>query len=365
MSDEKPEITRTTRDRSELRDQLEAWLSSKETDAKLTELSVPDNGMSSETVLFGASWTDESGSPVEADLVARLAAPEDAVPVFPNYDLDMQYKVIDLVGRTTSAPVPTLRWFEDDPSVLGSSFFVMDRASGWVPQDVLPYTMDGPLLEESPENLRHMQDASVDVLAEIHRTPLGPETAFLEYDREGDTALRRHFNEWIAFKEWVCDGRTIPVIEDGQKWLEENWPTKADEREPALSWGDSRIGNMMYEGFDPVAVFDWEMACIAPVEVDLGWMAFLHMFFQDITTDMGMPGLPDFMLADDLAARYREVSGIDIDDLHWFCTYTAWRHAAIMLRIYDRQLHFGDVEPHADPEEAVMHRARLRQQISG
>jgi aminoglycoside phosphotransferase (APT) family kinase protein len=363
MTDEKPEITRTTRDRAELHDLLEAWLGTRVADARITELAVPDNGMSSETVLFGASWTEDA-STVEADLVARLAAAEDAVPVFPHYDLGMQYRVIARVGEHTDAPVPQLRWNEEDPGHLGCPFFVMDRAHGWVPQDVLPYTMDGPMLETPAEDLRHLQDASVDVLAEIHRTPLGADTGFLEYDQPGDTALRRHVNHWLAYKDWVVGDRRVPVIEDAAAWLEDNWPAAADGRPPALSWGDARIGNIMYDGFDPVAVFDWEMAGIAPVEVDLGWMAFLHTFFQDITEDMDMPGLPDFMAADDLAARYRETSGVDIDDLHWFCTYASFRHAAIMLRIYDRQLHFGDVEAHPDLEEAVMHRARLRRQIS-
>lgn len=362
MTDDIPEITRTTRDHEELRDRLQLWLTSKVADPVVTGLHVPDNGMSSETVLFGAEYT-EAGERVEVELVARLGAANDAVPIFPMYDLGAQYRVIQLVGRNPRIPVPNLRWLELDPTVLGSPFFVMERAYGVVPPDVMPYPMEGFVLDASPEQRRRLQDSTVDVLAEIHRTPLGTDTAFLEYDQPGETALRRHFQHWVAYKDWVCQGRKIPVLEDAQAWLESNWPTAADQREPALSWGDARIGNIMYQDFEPAAVLDWEMAGIAPVEVDLGWMAFLHTFFQDITEVFEMDGLPEFMSADDLAARYRKVSGLDIGDLHWFCTYSSFRHGAIMLRIHDRQVRFGDVEPCADDEEAVMHRARLRQQI--
>ena len=260
--------------------------------------------------------------------------------------------------------MPALRWLEEDPSVLGAAFFVMDRAHGEVPPDVMPYPIDSSLLQRPPEEQRRLQDASVDVLAEIHRTPIGPHTEFLELDQPGDTALRRHVNHWREYAHWARQGRTIPVLDEAEAWLEDNWPAEADAREPALSWGDSRIGNMMYDGLEPVAVFDWEMAGIAPVEVDLGWMTFLHTFFQDITEDLGMPGMPDFMDPDDVAERYVQASGREIDDLHWFRTYCAYRHGAIMVRVIDRQIHFGDTEPAEDPEEAILHRDRLRQMIS-
>jgi len=364
MAPERPEITRTTRDPAELRAHLEEWLAVHLPGARISELAVPENGMSSETVLFEATVPDSDGGEETLELVARLAAADDAIPVFPTYDLELQYSVMDLVRRHTGAPVPHVRFLEQDPSVLGAPFFVMDRVFGRVPPDVMPYTMDGYMLEASDEERRHMQQASVDVVAEIHRTPLGDDTAFLEYDQPGDTALRRHVEHWKGYTRWVAAGRDIPLLDDALAWLEANWPTEADRRPPALSWGDARVGNMMYDGFEPVAVLDWEMAAIAPVEVDLGWMSFLHTFFQDLTEEMGMPGLPDFLTADEVAARYRATSGTVIDDLHWFRTYAAFRHGAIMVRVIDRQIHFGDAEPHADPEEAILHRARLVEMIS-
>ncbi len=360
---ERPEITRTTRDHGELRRQLEEWLGTRVEDAEVTELGVPDNGMSSETVMFTARFTD-GGRREEAELVARLAAAEDAVPVFPTYDLALQWNTMQLVAEHTDAPVPGLRWLEEDPSVLGTPFFVMDRAHGEVPPDVMPYPIESTLLERPPEEQRRLQDATVDVLAEIHRTPIGESTSFLELDQPGDTALRRHFNHWRDYAEWVHQGRDIPLLDEAEAWLDANWPTEADARPPALSWGDSRIGNVMYDGLEPIAVFDWEMAGIAPVEVDLGWMSFIHTFFQDITVELGLPGMPDFMLAEDVAARYSETSGREIDDLHWFRTYAAYRHAAIMVRVIDRQIHFGDTEAAEDPEEAILHRNRLREMIA-
>jgi aminoglycoside phosphotransferase (APT) family kinase protein len=357
------EITRTTRDQAELRERLDSWLAEKVPGARISKMDTPDNGMSSETLLFEMTVEGPDGETTTEELVARLAAADDAVPVFPRYDIEAQYEVMDLVGKTTSAPVPGVRFLETDTSVLGAPFLVMDRVHGRVPPDSMPYTMEGFMLEATPDELRRLQDASVDVLAEVHRTPLGDDTAFLEYDQPGDTALRRHYNHWKAYAEWASAGRELPVLAEAEAWLEANWPTAADSRPPVLSWGDSRIGNMLYDGFDPVAVLDWEMATIAPREADLAWMVFLHTFFQDITEVFEMPGLPDFMATDDVVNRYEEASGTTVEDFHWFYVYAAYRHGAVMVRIYDRRVHFGDAEESDDVEEAIMHRDRLRQLI--
>lgn len=362
------EITRSTRDHDELRERLQQWLNTEVQGASISELEVPDNGMSSETVLFSATW-DADGPPQHTELVARLAAADDAVPAFPDYDLTAQAKVMELVRRTTNTPVPEVRWVVTDTAPIGCEFFVMDREHGEVPPDVMPYPIESFLLDANAEDRRRLQDASVDVVAEIHRAPLEPSpdaegsTAFLEFDEPGETTLRRHFNHWVNYEQWVCAGRDIELVGRARRWLEDNWPTRADKRDPVLSWGDARIGNIMYRDFTPVAVFDWELAGIGPRELDLAWMSFLHTFFQDITVDLGLPGMPEFMRAEDVAARYTQSSGVEPVDLEWFLVYTAYRHAAIMVRMFDRQIHFGLAEPQAGGEAAILHRDTLAAMI--
>lgn len=361
------DITRSTRDREELHDRLQGWMRGHHAGATVTELQVPSNGMSSETVLFDASWPDDRASAGRAAgrFVLRLEPPAEAVPVFPSYDLDAQQRVMRHVAATTGAPVPEVCWYEADRSVLGGTFFVMVRVEGRVPPDVLPYTMDGYVLGLPASQRRRMQDATVDVLAQIHTAPVGRETADLELAAAGDTALRRHVGHWRSYHEWVCGGRSIPVLDEAARWLEAHWPQEADARPPVLSWGDARIGNVMYDDDgEPVAVLDWEMAAVAPREVDLAWMSFLHTFFQDITEELGMPGLPDMLRLDDVAQRYTATSGVEPLDLAWFEVYAAYRHGVIMARVHDRQVHFGEAQPVVEPDDAVMHHQRLRTLIS-
>jgi aminoglycoside phosphotransferase (APT) family kinase protein len=97
------------------------------------------------------------------------------------------------------------------------------------------------------------------------------------------------------------------VLERAFAWLEDHWPH--DPGPTVLSWGDSRIGNVMYRHFAPVAVLDWEMAALGPRELDLAWMVFLHRFFEDLAIRYGLPGMPSFLRRDDVAASYATSTG--------------------------------------------------------
>lgn len=359
-------VTISTRDQDELHARLGAWLADRVPEAAITGFQRPErNGMSSETVLFDAEWT-ESGTAARGSFVARLAPSDDAYPVFPTYDLEAQARVMRLVGERTAVPVPSVRWFEPSPEAVGTPFLVMDRVDGQVPPDVMPYTMGSWLTEASAAELAEFEAASVALLAGIHGLDATPdELAFLDPGGPGTTALRRHVDAERAYHRWVCDGLDTPLLDRGFAWLEDHWPESADAAEPVLSWGDARIGNVIYQGMKPAAVLDWEMASIGPREVDLGWMIFLHRFFQDLGADHGIPGLPTLLTPESVAETYARCSGHEPRDLDWFITYAAVRHGVIMIRVMNRHVHFSEMEAPDDPEDHITHRASLERLLAG
>jgi len=371
-----PEIVTTrpktsTRDRDELHDRLVTWLAERVRDPVVSELVVPEsNGMSSETLLFDASWKEhaESGGPgslTTQRCAARLSPDPAAAPVFPVYDLERQFNVMRLVAQRSTVPVPRTLWLETDPRALGTSFFVMERVDGVVPPDVMPYPFGSWLSEARPEDQQRLQRGAVRVLADLHGADVTAEDiAFLELDRPGGTALRRHVADQAAYYEWVVsDGARSPLIERGFRWLEDHWPD--DEGETVISWGDSRIGNMIFRDFEPVAVLDWEMVAVGPREIDLGWMIFLHRFLDDIALQAGLPGMPDFMRFDDVAATYEALSGHPPRHLEFYTLYAALRHAVVMSRVARRQILFGEIAMPDDPDDMVMHRSTMEQMLAG
>ena len=357
--------TTSTRDRHDLHGRLATWLGKKVDDPRISELMVPEsNGMSSETLLFEATWKE--GGTVRTQACAARLRPDPAnAPVFPVYDLEKQYRVMGLVAEHSSVPVPRTLWFEPDDSAIGSPFFVMERVDGIVPPDIMPYPFGSWLSEAAPSDQERLQRSSVRVLAQLHDMDVtAQEISFLELDRPGDSAMRRHVADSAAYYHWVAgEGARSPLIERTFAWLDDHWP--ADEGDPVVSWGDARIGNMMFRDFEPVAVLDWEMAAVGPREVDLAWMVFLHRFLDDLAVALELPGMPHFMRLDEVTAAYESFTGYTPRDLEFYTVYAALRHAIVMSRVAQRSVLFGEMEMPDDPDDMIMHRATVEQMLDG
>ena len=355
------------RDLADLKERLEHWMACQlpaGAEPRVSGLEVPaSNGMSTETVLFDATWRENDRTRAES-LVARVAPDASTVPVFPVYDLDRQFQVMRLVAALTSVPVPRVYWSEPDSGPLGTPFVVMERVEGQVPPDVMPYNFGSWLSDATAAEQTKLQESSVGILAKLHAIENAEEKfAFLNSKRPEATPLRRHVAEQWSYYEWTADGLHLPVIERCFAWLQDHWPR--DEGPTVLSWGDARIGNVMYRQFEPVAVFDWEMASLGPRELDLGWFIFLHRFFEDIAANMGLPGMPHFLRRDDVAATYESLTGHIPRDLDFYTMYAALRHGIVMCRIQLRAIHFGQATMPDDVNDLIMHRPTLERMLAG
>src|SRR5262245_51911366 len=102
---ETPRPQTFTRDLEDTRRALERWLADRRPDVdavRITQLAIPStNGMSTETLLFDAQWSEEGRSRVEP-LVARVAPDPANVPVFREYDLEGQFQTMRQVALHTS-----------------------------------------------------------------------------------------------------------------------------------------------------------------------------------------------------------------------------------------------------------------------
>jgi aminoglycoside phosphotransferase (APT) family kinase protein len=363
-------LQRSARDISTLPGVMSQWLSTvipRGTTPQVTvESGVDSNGMSSETIILTGRW-DADGEAHEEKWVARVAPAEADVPVFSSYRMDHQFDVIRLVGELTDVPVPRVRWLEPTGDVLGTQFFLMDYVSGVVPPDVMPYTFGDNWFADSPaQSRRELQDNTVDVLAKLHAIPDVEETfGFLAVGDEPN-ALRRNL-DWL--KAWyqfaVPDIGRSPLVEQALDWLDAHWPEDVAATVPVLVWGDSRVGNVLYENYKPVAVLDWEMATLGPREMDVAWMVFAHMVFQELAGLAGMPGLPDFMREDDVKASYAAKTGAELGDLNWFYIYSGVIWCCVFMRTSARRVRFGEIEKPDDVETLFYHGALLRRLIGG
>jgi aminoglycoside phosphotransferase (APT) family kinase protein len=345
---------------------MSRWLSTVLPGGATPEIAVQSgvdaNGMSSETIILTGRWERQ-----QQKWVARVAPTAQDVPVFSSYRLDHQFEVMRLVAEKTDVPVPRVRWLEPTGTVLGAPFFLMDYVEGVVPPDVMPYTFGGNWLFDAPADAqRIVQDSTVEVLAKLHSIPEAETTFGFLADGSGRNALRRNL-DWL--KSWyefaVSDiGRSL-LVERALDWLEANWPADVAAAEPVLVWGDSRVGNVLYEDFRPVAVLDWEMATLGPREIDVAWIIFAHMVFQELAGLAGLPGLPDFMRESDVRSTYRQLTGVKLHDLKWFYVYSGVIWACVFMRTGARRVHFGEIEKPIDVASLFYHGSLLERLIGG
>jgi aminoglycoside phosphotransferase (APT) family kinase protein len=337
---------------------LAAWLATRLPDGADPQVTlhsgIDANGMSSETLVFDADWTQD-GEPRHGEYVARVAPSAAEFPVFMDYALQDQYDAMRIVAERTDVPVPTVGFAEPTGDVLGTPFFLMDRIDGLVPPDVPPYNWgDNWLADASPDDQRRLQDETVKVIAGLHAIPDAATTfAFLGRQGTGATPLERNL-AWVrGWYEWaVPDIGVSPLAERVLGWLESNVPATGNET--VLCWGDSRIGNVIYRDFTPVGVLDWEMAALGPREMDVSWMVFAHMVFESITAVFDMPGMPDFLREEDVKATYTELTGKELGDLTWYHLYNGVLWCVVFMRTGIRSVHFGEVE-RPDDVETLFH----------
>ena len=327
-------VIASTRDPAVLREQLTDWFRSRlpaDADPEVSEVAKPSGtGMSSETLLFDVTATSD-GERATQGYAARLAPADVDHPVFPSYDLELQYRCLRLVREHSTVPVPTAPWWEPDPAALGSPFFVMERVEGVVASDNPPYVFGGWVVDAGPEGRRRLEEGVVDVLAGLHAIDVErADTGFLDRPEHGVTPLDQHLGYQRWYYDWARGDRDFTQIDRAFAWLEANRPE--DEGPTVLNWGDARLGNTMFRDGVPVAVLDWEMAALGAPEVDLAWAVHLHDFFKDLAVRFEVDPLEDFFPRERVIATYQDRAGREVRTYDYYEVFAAIRYSIVSIR---------------------------------
>ena len=314
-------------DADTLRARLTDWLPARvgAPSVTVTDLTPPSGtGYSSETLLFTARF-DSDGDVQERRFVVRLKPTRPGV--FPEYDIDLQHDVMAALAAKTTIPVPDMLWQEHDASVLGSEFFVMGHVPGRVPTDNPPYTLEGWILDEPEDRRRTLHTSALDVLCRIHQ--LDPADTLGHVTDKLRNGLDEELAYYESFFESAARGRPQPVAEKAWDWVQANRPKGSQQT--GLSWGDSRISNMIFgQDLHPVAVLDWEMVSLGDPEMDLAWWLFLDRHF---TEGMGVAQPAGFLSRQETVTRWEEALGRPAQNLEFYEIYAGFRFAVIMMSL--------------------------------
>jgi aminoglycoside phosphotransferase (APT) family kinase protein len=320
-----------SRDPNTTTEQLRRWLTEVAAlaDVAVDHLEIPGStGFSNETILFDATWSEETGDPVVHRLVARIAP--QAHTVFLDANFEAQFRVMQALAEHTDVPVPDMLWFEPDPAWFDSPFWIMRRVDGIVPGDAPHYSIEGWLHDASPEEQGQVWRNGIGALASVHRVDwraLGLE--FLDDPARGEPALTQQLEYYADSLEWAELGTPHPGARAALTWLREHKPA-TDSDDVTITWGDSRLANQMFRDHDVVAVLDWEMVALGDPRIDLGWWLFCD---EVLTSSAGQERLPGFPSRDETVALWEELTGRSGADLLWFSVFAGLRFTVVMLRL--------------------------------
>jgi aminoglycoside phosphotransferase (APT) family kinase protein len=254
-------------------------------------------------------------------------------------EIEIQWRAMSgLAAAAPGVPLAPLVGYEPDAALLGAPFFVMGFVDGEVPSVSPPYARAGFFTDAQPAERTRMLADGLGVLAKIHAVDwrtAGFGWLVAPGVRPGALA---QLALWERYAERELAGREHPLLARGFAWLHAHAP--APPARLALSWGDSRPGNMIWQGFRCACVTDFENVAIAEPELDLGWWLMFDRWSHEC---FGVPRLPGEPTREEQRALYESAAGRAVADTTWYEIFGAARYCAIVVRVMNRSVARGEL----------------------
>lgn len=251
------------------------------------------------------------------------------------HDMSREYRILKSL-KPVFPYVPEPLVYCDDPEVIGSSFYIMERLQGIILRKNVPKG-----LHLSEEDAARLCENWVDVLVTLHG--LDYKTIGLEDFGKPDGYVRRQIKGWTARYR---DARTddAPDFEDVMQWLHDHMPD--DSPVACVIHNDYKFDNVVLAPdnlANIVGVLDWEMATIGDPLMDLG-ASLAYWVTRDDPEEVQMIRMlptvsPGMLNREQLVARYLSKTGLVVSSFDFYLCFGLFRLAVIAQQIYYRYYH--------------------------
>jgi aminoglycoside phosphotransferase (APT) family kinase protein len=248
------------------------------------------------------------------------------------HDMSREWSLISSLG-STGVPVPAAMGFCESPDVTGAWFYVMGLIDG------RPLYSAEQTLDWVPADKRvALAHSFFDVLADLHS--LDPDEIGLGELGKKENYVGRQLKTW--YRSWTSSMEPAqyddPRAHQLQQYFLDNMPEQGKAR---VVHGDYGLHNCLI-GADStvVAVVDWEISTLGDPLADLAyalnpWPDPADKVPVNPEAATGAPGFPP---RSELAQRYADRTGRNLDMLDYYVGFNCWKSAAIIHGVYARYM---------------------------
>ncbi len=251
------------------------------------------------------------------------------------HDMHREYRILRAL-RPVFPYCPEPLAFTDDPSIMGCSFYLMERLKGIIIHRDLPagLTLTSKQVRTLCENLVDLQAA----LHDIDYTKIG-----LGDFGNPNGYVRRQVEGWSA-RYRAARTDDAPDWEEIMEWLRTSMPP--DSGRPGIVHNDFKLNNCVLNPEDPTritGILDWEMAAIGDPFMDLGNSLGYWVQADDPPDMLAIRTMPTHLegalTREEIFTRYAEKSERTIGHKRFYLCFGLFRLAVIAQQIYYRYYH--------------------------
>ncbi|KAK2645497.1 hypothetical protein Ddye_020692 [Dipteronia dyeriana] len=257
--------------------------------------------------------------------------------------VDREFQVLRALGDHNLVQVPKVFCMCDDPSVIGTAFYIMEFLEGRI-------FIDPKLPGMAPERRRAIYQATAKALASIHSADVDM-IGLGKYGRR-DNYCKRQIERWA--KQYVASTAeskpaAYPKMFELIDWLRQNIPREDSSGTTAgLVHGDFRIDNLVFHPIEDrvIGILDWELSTLGNKMSDVAYTCMPYLVeigqkekqvgqgFELAGIPEGIPSLPEFL------ADYCSAAGKPWPAAEWkfYIAFAMFRGASIYTGVYSRWL---------------------------
>ena len=246
------------------------------------------------------------------------------------HNMQREYQVLSLL-KPVYEPVPTPVLYCDEEDVIGAPFYLMERVRGVILRNNAP---DG--IDLTSTLMRDLSEAAVDRLADLHALDI--ERTGLHQLGKPEGYVTRQVTGWTD-RYRRAETNLVAAMDEAAEWLIANLPTT--HHNASFIHNDYKYDNLVLAPDDLTritAVLDWEMATVGDPLMDLGTTLGYWAEENDrpALKPFNLTWLPGNLNREEVAQRYAERSGANLDDLLFYYVFGCFKIGVIVQQIYSR-----------------------------